>query len=114
MTGGLQEQITDGKEWFGIGLEPAAKALIGSQMVPYIYEDRVSEEQVVGALREVYNMSKEDRDKMGLLGSKHVQENYNFDKFNKSWIDLIDSIIENHGSWDTRKGYKAWEIKEIA
>ena len=114
MTGGLQEQITNGEEWFGIGLEPVAKALIGSQVVPYIYEDRVSEEQVVNALKEMYNMSKEDRDKMGSLGAKHVQENYNFDKFNKSWIELIDSIVENHGSWDTRKGYKAWEIKEIA
>ena len=114
MTGGLQEQVTNGKDWFGIGLEPAAKALIGSQMVPYIYEDRVSEEQVVNVLKEMYNMSKEDRNKMGSLGSKHVQENYNFDKFNKSWIELIDSVIENHGSWDTRKGYKAWEIKEIA
>ena len=44
MTGGLQEQVTDGKKWFGIGIKPASKAVIGSQQVPYIYEDRVSEE----------------------------------------------------------------------
>ena len=113
MTGGLQEQVTDGKEWFGIGLEPAATALIGSQAVPYIYEDRVSEEQVVTALKEMYNMSKEDREKMGSLGTQYVRENYNFDKFNKSWIDLIDSVVERYGSWDTRKGYKAWELKEV-
>ena len=28
MTGGLQEQVTDGKSWFGIGLEPDSKAII--------------------------------------------------------------------------------------
>ena len=42
MTGGLQEQVTDGKQWFGIGIEPASKAVIGSQQVPFSYEDRVS------------------------------------------------------------------------
>ena len=36
MTGGLQEQVTDGEEWFGIGIEPSSKTVIGSQQVPYI------------------------------------------------------------------------------
>ena len=40
MTGGLQEQVTNGKEWFGWGIQPASKAVIGSLQVPYIYEDR--------------------------------------------------------------------------
>jgi len=114
MTGGLQEQVTDGEEWFGIGLEPAAKALIGSQQVPYIYEDRLSEEQVVGALRSFYNMSPEEREEMGEKGIRHVRENYNFEKFKDRWIELIDDVTERLGSWDTRKGYKTWEIKEIA
>ena len=38
MTGGLQEQVTDGKSWFGIGLKPDSKTVIGSQEVPFIYE----------------------------------------------------------------------------
>ena len=41
MTGGLQEQVTDGTNWFGIGLEPVSKAVVGSQEVPFIYEDRL-------------------------------------------------------------------------
>ncbi len=61
MTGGLQEQVTDGEEFFGVGIEPSAKAVIGSQAVPFIYEDRVSEVQIVDALTELYQMSKEDR-----------------------------------------------------
>jgi glycogen synthase len=25
MTGGLQEQVTDGENWFGVGIEPTSK-----------------------------------------------------------------------------------------
>ena len=113
MTGGLQEQVTDGENWFGIGLEPSSKALIGSQQVPYIYEDRLSEEQVVGALETFYNMSAEEREEMAQLGIEHVRKNYNFDLFRQRWIDLIDDVTERLGSWETRQGYKPWEIREI-
>ena len=30
MTGGLQEQVTNGKEWFGWGIQPCSKTVIGS------------------------------------------------------------------------------------
>jgi Tfp pilus assembly PilM family ATPase len=113
MTGGLQEQVTNGENWFGIGLEPSSKALIGSQQVPYIYEDRLSEEQVVGALETFYNMSAEEREEMAQLGIEHVRKNYNFDLFRQRWIDLIDDVTERLGSWETRQGYKPWEIREI-
>jgi glycosyltransferase involved in cell wall biosynthesis len=114
LTGGLQEQVTDGENWFGIGIEPSSKALIGSQTVPYIYEDRVSREDFVQALHTIYAMPRQERQKLGLLGREHVQKNYNFEKFNKSWIELMDKIIEEKGSWDSRVGYKPWHMKEIA
>jgi glycosyltransferase involved in cell wall biosynthesis len=56
MTGGLQEQVTNGEEWFGIGLEPCSKAIIGSQEIPYIREDRFNKEEFVDALMEFYNL----------------------------------------------------------
>jgi len=113
MTGGLQEQVTDGEHWFGIGIEPSAKALIGSQTVPYIYEDRISEEQFLEAMRAFYNMPVEERERLGMLGMKHVRDNYNYDDFQKNWLNLIEDITERFGSWDTRKGYKAWQLKEV-
>ena len=113
MTGGLQEQVTDGKEYFGIGIEPSSKAVIGSQQVPYIYEDRISKEDFIAALTKIYNMSPDERKLLGIKGRQHVAVNYSFDKFKKTWINLMDSIIENHGSWETRKKYKSWDLKEI-
>ena len=113
MTGGLQEQVTDGKEWFGIGIEPASKVVIGSQQVPYIYEDRISKEDFIAALTKIYNMSSKEREKLGKRGKKHVEKNYNFNDFNKKWINLMDSVHEKYGSWENRKGYCAWNLKEI-
>lgn len=114
MTGGLQEQVTDGVKWFGIGLEPESKALIGSQVVPYIYEDRLSEDTIISALEKMYNMGEEKREALGALGMGHVQKNYNFKAFQERWIELIADIMVRLGSWETRKGYKTWELREVA
>ena len=114
MTGGLQEQVTDGENWFGIGLEPDAKSLIGSQDVPYIYEDRLNTEKIKDALIEMYNTNLSDRENMGQGGIKHVKNNYNFKDYKQKWLDLVENIIDNHGSWDTRKGYKSWQLLEVS
>ena len=113
MTGGLQEQVTNGEEWFGIGIEPSSKAVIGSQDIPYIYEDRISENDFIDALEKMYNMSKAEREELGAQGRQHVLKNYNFDTLQESWRQTINNIHEKHGSWDTRVGYKNWELLEV-
>jgi len=112
MTGGLQEQVTDGENWFGIGVEPTSKGIIGSQDIPYIYEDRLSEEVVVDALLTMYNYTKEEREKLGEAGMAHVDKNYNFENYIKQWDDLITATMEKRGSWETRKMYNSWKLEE--
>jgi glycosyltransferase involved in cell wall biosynthesis len=114
MTGGLQEQVTDGENWFGVGLEPTSKAIIGSQAIPYIYEDRLSEEAVVNAFVEIYNKTKEEREALGTAGREHVQKNYNFENYCKQWDVIMTDIHERFGSWPTQSGRKTWTIKEVA
>ena len=113
MTGGLQEQVTDGKAWFGIGLEPDSKAIIGSQQVPYIYEDRLNGKKVASALKNMFTLSEEDRKTMGLSGRKHVVDNYNFDTFEKTWVDLMLKVYEEEGSWENRK-HNNYRVLEVA
>lgn len=132
MTGGLQEQVSviqdvthqkmitrnnkaNGATLLehGIGLEPQSKAIIGSQEVPYIYEDRLSENQVVKALIMMYELGAQGRKDLGLAGKAHIEKNYNFDSFAKNWESFLIETHEHCGSWDTRKNYKAWEIKEV-
>jgi len=113
MTGGLQEQVTNGEEWYGVGIEPSSKAVIGSQNIPFIYEDRLNNEDVVDALVKLYEMSKEERQQLGLLGAKHVEENYSFDQYVSTWDNLLSSVHKKYGAWDTRKNYTTWEMIEV-
>jgi hypothetical protein len=113
MTGGLQEQVTDGETFFGVGIEPASKAIIGSQEVPYIYEDRLNKEDFLKSLRKIYELSSEERAELGRLGREHVLKNYNFEDFNKNWVETMTRIHEEHGSWETRKNYTHYTFSEV-
>ena len=120
LTGGLQDQATDGENWFGIGIEPVSKAIIGSQQVPFIYEDRLNSDDVISAMHEMYELwlEKEDDEqseykKMAKLGLENVDKNFNFGKLCESWVEIMSEVHEKHGSWDNRKNYKSWECIEL-
>jgi len=114
MTGGLQEQVTDGKNWFGFGIQPASRAVIGSLEVPYIYEDRISQKDFNKTLKEAMNIKQKAYKKMSIQGREHVKNNYNFEQYEKGWIKIMDEIVEKHGSWETRRGYERWHLLEVA
>lgn len=112
-TGGLQDQITDGENVFGAMIEPSSKQIVGSQLVPYVMEDRISKEDFLNSLKSVYDAGIEGRKKMGSLGREHVINNFNFDKFNSSWVNLLLKIHEDRGSWETRKNHKNWRCVKL-
>ena len=114
MTGGLQEQVTDGKNWFGWGIQPSSKAVIGSLQVPYIYEDRINQQELTDCLKKAINLSSSKYKKMSDAGLKHIDNNYNFENLEKTWVETMDNIIKKHGSWETRKGYTKWILQEVA
>ena len=132
MTGGLQEQVTYiekvSQEMMlkrnakaspvteyenGIGLEPSSKAIIGSQEVPFIYEDRLSGKQISEALLKMYEYGSEKRAELGKAGREHVMKNYNFENFAKQWEKILLETHENHGSWKTRKNHQSWELRAV-
>jgi len=53
-------------------------------------------------------------DKMVKGGLNHVKRNYSFESYQKKWIDIMDEIVEKHGSWGTRKNYHRWHLLEVA
>ena len=114
MTGGLQEQVTDGENWFGFGIEPASKSIIGSLEVPYIYEDRISQKDFTKTLKDAMKLRTKTYKKMSIQGRTHVKNNYNFEQYEKGWVNIMDEIVEKHGSWETRRGYDRWHLLEVA
>ncbi len=114
-TGGLQEQVKDDAgNHFGVELPIASQMIVGSQEVPFIFEDRVNKDDFVNALVKLFNMSQEERELLGKNGREHLEKNYNLDVLMNKWDQLFTSIHEKHGSWENRKNYARWTLKEIA
>ena len=111
-TGGLSEQIRDSDNEHGIGIKPATRTIIGSQNVPYIYQDRVSKEDFISGLKKFCIMSPEERTRLGQLGHNHVVRNYNSKDFSDSWEKALTNIYKTKGSWKNRK-HQNWEIIEL-
>ncbi len=112
-TGGLQDQITDGENEFGAMISPSSQQIVGSQLVPYVLEDRISKEDFLDAMHKVYKMTKKQREDVGKAAREHVLKNFNFKDFNKSWVKLMEDVHEKHGSWENRKLYKSWRSEEL-
>ena len=114
MTGGLQEQVIGPEGECGVPIFPSSRVIIGSQQVPYIYEDRISEAHFAAALSKMYNMSDEVWDEYSLRGRNHVASNYNFKNFRERWVNLMTTIYEKHNSWENRIGYNGIRFGEVA
>lgn len=118
LVGGMVEQVTDGENTFGIGLEPVSKTLIGTpaindiMKVPYIWEDRFANKDLLDAMLKMYNMSKEERGKLGHLGRKHLENNFSMKMWKDFWPGLFDGISLKYGSWPNKQ-HKPFEVIEL-
>ena len=113
MTGGLQQQVTDGEQWFGVGIEPKSKSIIGSQEVPWIYEDRLCKEDFLDAMMQVYNLSAAEREEIGEKGRQHVLKEYSMKRYTSGWEKILTDIYEKNGSWENRKNYKSYRQETL-
>lgn len=113
MTGGLQEQVTDGESFFGVPINPVSKAVIGSQNVPFIYEDRVGQEDFVAALTKMCELSDEERAEMGQKGREHILKNYSYERYQTRWVEIMDETHEKFGSWRNKKLNPTWVMENV-
>ena len=60
----------------GIALKPTTTMLSGSQSVPYLNEDYVSNTKIAKSLYDFYSMSLEEREELGQKAIKYVKNNF--------------------------------------
>ncbi len=82
--------------WWGVPVYPAARNLVGSQQVPYIYDDRVNNHDVANALLQVFKMGRTARKKLGLRAREWALEKFGMDAMAKGWDDALTKAMENH------------------
>lgn len=99
-TGGLTRQVVDHRDGSenGIALDVEMQSLVGSQLVPYIYEDYVSTDTVAEALYKMYKMSSDDREKLGQKARDYVQSEFTLQKTIDLWHDSLWDLVENYSN----------------
>ena len=82
-------------EW-GIPVFPAQRALAGSPLTPYIFDDRCKWEDAAIALKTIYDMSNEERERRGKLGREYaMDQGYNNKAMSQSFIDFFETTFAN-------------------
>ena len=109
-TGGLTRQVVDHRDGTenGIALPVEFKSLVGSQQVPFIYEDYVSCETVSEGILSLYEMQDDERQILKRKVRDYAKSQFNLQDTIDSWHDNMTSLIEN---WNTDR--KNWSCKTI-
>tara|TARA_B100001123_G_scaffold437566_1_gene570037 strand:- start:24847 stop:26094 length:1248 start_codon:yes stop_codon:yes gene_type:complete len=107
-TGGLTRQVVDHRDGTenGVALPIELKSLVGSQSVPYIFEDYTSAETIAAALMKMFEEGPEGRKKLGEKARKYVLSEFlhqdTIDKWHDTLMHTIDNWKDNHNSWVCR------------
>jgi glycosyltransferase involved in cell wall biosynthesis len=109
-TGGLTRQVIDYRDGteLGAAINPVTRKLVGSQMVPYIYEDYASQEDVANGLMKIYHMTTEQKKQLKTKILDYVQSEFDYDKMIAAWDKTLSKTIED---WEASKeDRKQWNL----
>jgi|TARA_R110000824_G_scaffold62352_2_gene165139 glycosyltransferase involved in cell wall biosynthesis len=109
-TGGLTRQVVDHRDGShnGVALDVDFKTLVGSQSVPYIYEDYVHNHNFAGAMMKIFEMSNTERKTLSRKVKAYANEEFSMQKTIDLWHESMIKTIENF-----TKNRKNWNIEEI-
>ena len=107
-TGGLTRQVVDHRDGTenGVALDVTCKSLVGSQQVPYIYEDYVSCEEVASAIFRLSDMSKDSYTELCNKVKSYVSSEFAYKTTIDLWDESLKDLCEN---W--RENYERWNCK---
>ncbi len=112
-TGGLTRQVVDHRDGTenGVALDVEFRSLVGSQNVPFIYEDYVSSETVSEAILKIYSMPEEERKELTVKCQDYVKSEFNHQDTIDAWDNTLNKLIDD---WKKGKSVtKRFELIEI-
>ena len=107
-TGGLTRQVVDHRDGSenGIALDVECKSLVGSQQVPYIFEDYVNNETVANSFLKLYEMTDEERKLLGEKARDYALSEFSTKSTIDKWHDSLTDVCNN---WKNK--YERWSCK---
>jgi len=107
-TGGLTRQVIDHRDGSenGVALDVDTKTLVGSQMVPYIWEDYVNCENVANGIMRLYDMTDDERRALRKKVRSYVLSEFSYQKTIDDWhesaLNLIKTWQDKRTNWEVR------------
>jgi hypothetical protein len=98
----------DGTE-HGVGLEAIKRSLVGSQLVPYIYEDYFGTQELADAFRKIHVLSPEEKKQLAEKNIAYVDHEFNFETIVRQWDDTLEKTIEKFKNNSNKK----WKLKKL-
>lgn len=109
-TGGLTRQVVDHRDGShnGVALDIDMKIMVGSQGVPYIYEDYVSTESTARAIMKMYNLSDIEKERLREKVFQYARSEFSFDKTIDDWHRTASDLVSN---WKSNR--KTFTVREM-
>lgn len=110
-TGGETTQVEDYRDGTpnGVALNPIKRSLVGSQLVPFIYEDFASTEETAEAFMTIYSMTDEEKEAMAKKCIDYVDHAFNLEYVKNKWDETLSACIENFKAGKI----KNWKLMEF-
>lgn len=99
---------------WAIPVWPSNRALCGSPATPYIFDDRVTIEDIASAILELYNLSPEERVERGMNGHNWAvsdEAGFTAEKMSKRVIEGIEATLSNFKKFP-RDRYNLYRVEE--
>lgn len=111
-TGGETSKVVDPLDGFeyGVAIEPCKRLLMGSQQVPYIYEDIASTQDVVDGFMTIYEMNPEQKKALGDKCIEYVRRDFNIKDVVSKWDTTLTKCIDD---FKATKDSNRWTVTEI-
>lgn len=115
-TGGLTRQVVDHRDGseLGAAIEPVTRKMVGSQMVPYIYEDYAAQSDVADGLMKIYRMSPEEKIAFKQKAMEYLDVEFSYEKMISEWDrTLMETIVSWKAGKDTRKNWSLVPLNQV-
>lgn len=132
-TGGMQDQcrfVDDNGEWFTPSSDipsnhrgtykkhgewaapvfPSNISMMGSPLTPYIYDDRCSIDDAADAIKLVYDLGEEERERRGMKGHEWVMSEESNMSSPRMCARIIDSMEKGFKNFKPRASYEVVQI----
>jgi glycosyltransferase involved in cell wall biosynthesis len=113
-TGGLTRQVVDHRDQSenGIALPIEVRSLVGSQLVPYIYEDYVSNSTTTKAIFDLYKMGPEARRELGEKARQYAVSEFSLSNVIQQWDESLWDLSER---WNSSKDsiYQPYSVRTL-